>query len=315
MLPPGLYEAVFHANTADTANPDLVSGEWVMRCEVRTLDDIRALGGNDAADDRRFAAAARVSETNLALYRSFMQPWVKAMVNPQMADWLRQMHPLRLQYQMFSDANPLMAPVAAGAERARAERKPLDASNPFLAMQETVSKQIVTALDAWKDASERLAEQAFLSIYGSPALQRAVGIDPESDERPRRAGKNPLHRQFVEQRIAELKSRMGEGGLREALVRATIYVGMARAFVDERGFETIRRIRLAKSEASRLTLAEFKALVREQFFMLLIDQDAALDAIPALLPDSAEERRRALDILREVISAPGDLTTEVRARL
>ena len=54
-LPPGLYEAVFEAKTEDTANPDLATGNWVMRCEARTLDDIRALGGNDAADERRFA--------------------------------------------------------------------------------------------------------------------------------------------------------------------------------------------------------------------------------------------------------------------
>jgi hypothetical protein len=64
-----------------------------------------------------------------------------------------------------------------------------------------------------------------------------------------------------------------------------------------------------------LTRAEFKTLVRQQFFMLLIDQDAALDAIPALLPDNAEERRKTLDILREVVTAPGDLTPEVKARL
>jgi len=314
-LPPGLYEAVFQANTADTANPDLVSGEWVMRCEARTLDDIRALGGNDADDDRRFATAARVSETNLALYRTYVQPFVRAMVNPQMADWLRRMHPLRLQYEMLSDANPFMAPVASAADAARAERKPADAGNPFLAFQETMSRQIVTALDAWRDATEKLSEQAFLSIYGSPALQRAVGIDPESEDRPRRAGKNPLHKQFVEQRVAALRARMSEGSLREALVRATLYVVMARNAADERSFETIRRIRLAKSEASRLTLAEFKQLVREQFFMLLIDQDAALNAIPALLPDSADERRDALKILREVIHASGDLTSPVRARL
>ena len=73
-----------------------------MRCEARTLDDIRALGGNDAADERRFATAARVSETNLALYRTFAQPVVRAMVNPQMAEWMQRMHPLRLQYEMFS---------------------------------------------------------------------------------------------------------------------------------------------------------------------------------------------------------------------
>ena len=47
VLPPGLYEAIFERKGADTANPDLTSGDWVMRCEERTLDDIRALGGND----------------------------------------------------------------------------------------------------------------------------------------------------------------------------------------------------------------------------------------------------------------------------
>src|SRR4029079_9073398 len=64
-LPPGLYEAVLESKTDDTVNPDLVAGNWVMRCEERSLDDIRALGGNDAADERRFATAARVSEINL----------------------------------------------------------------------------------------------------------------------------------------------------------------------------------------------------------------------------------------------------------
>ena len=42
-LPPGLYEAIFEAKADDTANPDLATGQWVMRCEARTLDDIRAL--------------------------------------------------------------------------------------------------------------------------------------------------------------------------------------------------------------------------------------------------------------------------------
>jgi hypothetical protein len=41
----------FEDKTAETANPDLALGNWVMRCEARTLDDIRALGGNDMADD------------------------------------------------------------------------------------------------------------------------------------------------------------------------------------------------------------------------------------------------------------------------
>jgi hypothetical protein len=45
VLPPGLYEAVLEPRGEAIENPDLVTGEWVMRCEPRTLDDIRALGG------------------------------------------------------------------------------------------------------------------------------------------------------------------------------------------------------------------------------------------------------------------------------
>src|SRR5215469_3681142 len=116
VLPPGLYEAAFAPRAAESASPDLVNSEWVMRCEARTLDDIRALGGNDAADERCFAAAARVSESNLSLYRTFMQPWVRAMVTPAGAEALRRLHPLRVQYELFADGNPFAAMVAKGAE-------------------------------------------------------------------------------------------------------------------------------------------------------------------------------------------------------
>src|SRR6266699_5128341 len=113
VLPPGLYEATFEAKSADTANPDMASGQWIMRCEQRSLDDIRAMGGNSLEDQRRFAAAARVSEINLSLYRTFVQPWVRAMVPPAAAEAMRRMHPLRLQYELFADANPFVAPLAA----------------------------------------------------------------------------------------------------------------------------------------------------------------------------------------------------------
>src|SRR5262249_760045 len=77
-LPPGLYEAVFERKAADSTSRDLISGDWAMRCEARTLEDIRRMGANDPTDDRCFAAAARISETNLSLYRAFIQPAVRA---------------------------------------------------------------------------------------------------------------------------------------------------------------------------------------------------------------------------------------------
>ena len=55
-----------------------VVGDYVVRFEHRTLDAIRALGANDLEDERSFAAVARLSEINLGLYRTFLQPWVRA---------------------------------------------------------------------------------------------------------------------------------------------------------------------------------------------------------------------------------------------
>src|SRR6266478_3376550 len=98
MLPPGLYEATFERKSGDSTNPDLITGDWIMRCEARTLDDIRAMGGNSPEDERRFATAARVSEINLSLYRAVAQPMVKAMFTPQVVEMMKRMDTGRLQY-------------------------------------------------------------------------------------------------------------------------------------------------------------------------------------------------------------------------
>lgn len=311
-LPPGLYEAVIEPKTKDTANPDLATGDWVMRCEARTLDDIRALGGNDATDERRFATAAWVSETNLALYRAFAQPIVRSLVSSPLADWMHRLHPLRLQYELFSNANPMMAPVGALAEQVREHRRTVAADNPFVAMQESASRQVVATLDAWREASESVAEQWFLALYGSPTLQAAAGIDSAAMRPLRKASKNPLHQELLQKRIAELKSRIPSGGLREAVIRALLYAGMTRAAVDERGFEAVRRIREAHGD---LPLSDFKALVREQFNMLLVDRDAALAAIPSMLPSDAQIRLEAFDLIKQVLGARGEFSAEDRKRI
>src|ERR1700752_4033946 len=142
VLPPGLYEATFEAKSDDTANPDLAQGRWIMRCEQRTLDDLRALGGNSPDDERRFATAKRVSEINLDNYRKFVQPWVRAIATPQMAEWMRNMHPLRFGYEAFGRDTPAMKALATEAETVRENRKPAAKDNPFLKAQETASRNI-----------------------------------------------------------------------------------------------------------------------------------------------------------------------------
>src|SRR3981081_480110 len=103
ILPPGLYEATFEAKNSETKNAVLGGGSWIMRCEQRTLADIRAMGGNTPEDERRFATAARVSEINLANYRNFIRPWIRSAVTPQMAEWMQKLHPLRIPYEAFGN--------------------------------------------------------------------------------------------------------------------------------------------------------------------------------------------------------------------
>jgi len=222
------------------------------------------------------------------------------------------MHPLRLQYEMFSDQNPTMAPIAALAEQVRKDRNPVASNNPFVAMQENFSNQIVSALDSWREASERLAERTFLAVYGSPTLEAAVGIDPAGTQRPRQAPKNPLHGELLQKRIDELRSRIPIGGLRAAVIRALIYAGMNRRSIDERGFEMARRIRETQSDMS---IADFKALVREQFNILLIDQEAALAVIPSMLPPDAETREKAYGLVNQLMGARGELSAEDKKRM
>jgi pimeloyl-ACP methyl ester carboxylesterase len=313
VLPPGLYEATFEAKGEETTNADLVVGQWVMRCEARTLDDIRAMGGNSPEDERRFAAAKRVSEMNLAAYQKFVQPWLKNAVTPQMAEMMRNLHPLRMQYEAFSSNNPWMSAVKSAAEGIEDNRKPVSKNNPFLAFQEQMGKQIVHLLDSWRDSQEALSEAMFLNIYGSPALQASVGIDPKS-EPSRRREMSDEHRVMLDKRIAELRSKIAQGGLREATLRSLLYVGSARGMVDERSIEALRQVR-SDHAGARLTLPEFKMLVREQFFMLLLDTEGALAAIPMLLPADGAQKQSAFTAMREVLSASGDIAGERAGRL
>ena len=91
---------------------------------------------------------------------------------------MRQVHPLRLQYEAFSNANPMMAPIAALAEQVRSNENRWPPTIRSSQCRRMFPRQIVAALDAWRDASEAFAERTFMAVYGSPTLQAGVGVDP-----------------------------------------------------------------------------------------------------------------------------------------
>jgi hypothetical protein len=228
---------------------------------------------------------------------------------------MQKLHPLRLQFEMFSDANPLMAGIGRISEWVRDHRSPAASNNPFGGLQEALSRQIVTQLDFWRDVRDAWTEQIFFSTYGSPAVQAIAGVGAAATRPMRKMGKNLLHNALLQARIAELRSRIPVGELREAMVRSLLYVGMARGAVDERGFEMVRRIRHSHGGMSRLSLAAFKALVRDQYLMLLIDPEASMAALPSMLPPDREMRLKALDALKQILSARGEMAGDAAERM
>jgi hypothetical protein len=105
------------------------------------------------------------------------------------------------------------------------------------------------------------------------------------------------------------------GGLREALARSVLYVGIARGRVDERGWEYVRRAWETEGDMARLTLSEFKSMLREQFLMLHVDPKEALAAIPRLLPPDAKTRQSAFAAIEKLLRLSGDLTGQAATRL
>ena len=235
VLPPGLYEAVMVPKDFTDTTADLIGGDYLVRFEARTFDDIRAMGGNDEEDDRKFATVARVSEINLGLYRTFLQPWVRACTNEGLSEWMRRMHPLRVQYEMFSQANPFMRSFLSGIELARENRTPVTTDNIFWQGQEWMAEWIETSLDAYRDARDHMLEEMFHNTYGSPLLQALVGLKASDASPKRRPWKDASHMAFVAKRSEELQAGVTQGGPREAVIRALLYIRMPEGVADEPG--------------------------------------------------------------------------------
>jgi len=312
-LPPGLFEAVLAKKSADTTNAELVYGEFVSRFEKRSLADIRALGGNSIDDERCFAAVARLSEINKGLYCTTMQPLVKSMVTKGGADMMRRLHPLRMGYEMLSDENPLMQPLAPAAENVKENRKPVENGNVFRQWEKGFSDYMIASLNAFTEWRDMLTEQMFFGIYGQSWLQALLGLKA-SDEPPREyPGRDLDHTLLVQLRIEQLRAAMDKGGPREAAIRALLYVRMAENAADERGFEMLRRIR--EKHGEKMALTKFKQDLRDQYLMLLLDERRALETIPTLLGGHEKMALMLLENVREIANAGGDLTAEGQRRL
>jgi len=78
-------------------------------------------------------------------------------------------------------------------------------------------------------------------------------------------------------------------------------------------FEMKRRMR--DELAPDVNLAEFKQDLRDQNFMLLLDERRSVETIPHLLEGHAEEAAKCLEYVHKIVTAGGELSDESKRRL
>ncbi|RTQ99613.1 DUF3141 domain-containing protein [Halomonas nitroreducens] len=161
-LAPGLYELCIDNPTGD---PDCHRPQFRVHFEERRVEDLNYPSHTPAFDRVR-----ALSEHNVALYETFLGPWVRLAVTPWTAETLRQLHPARTSRLLFSERfSPWMAGVRWLAEQAEEQRRPLERDNPYRQWEARFSESITTALTIAGTLRDSLCEMAFQGAYRRPS--------------------------------------------------------------------------------------------------------------------------------------------------
>jgi hypothetical protein len=269
-----------------------------VQFEARDMADILAMD-DGLEDEEAFVPVAAISEANDAFYRTWVQPWVRAMTMPWTAEALRQLHPLRLQRSLWSDANPFVWPLAAWSSLVKQNRQPASPENPFVAAETYFSNYMTAALNLYRDTRDTMQEWIFKSLYNNPWVTFWWGAQaPTEDQGNAKEQIDRLRRRET----AFARRNACRGGFSEAVIRIIIAVTGVDRVVDKRQVETadsiVRRHKLFEHHSP----ADVKQMVRDQARILSAQNDLAISGLAAMLPTQAE-REKAFNVAIEIALA------------
>jgi hypothetical protein len=138
----------------------------------------------------------------------------------------------------------------------------------------------------------------FFGLYGSPLVQALLGIDKDTEVRSF-PGSSPEQLAARQAQAAAYAAKLLTGGFDEALTRAVLYVIAAERMIDQR---TALALNVARKKLMHLSLAAFKALVREQAFLLQLERERAVGALASLLPET-DARKELLKQVNAIVGA------------
>ena len=312
VLPPGLYEAKITDSTPEAGRLEALEGRYEIRFELRTIEDILAL--DDGRDDEQpFEVVRRLAENNQRLYDLFVSPFVRASSNALSAHLLRESHPARVERSVMSDANPALGVLPAIAEAVREHRKPAAPDNPFTQLEKQASATIEASWDAYRDARDAWVESTFYNVYTAPWVQACVGVAPNQPLEPIAPPLMALRKELTQYRLRAARANLAKGTLVDAFMRIAAYIVDEMHAVQYRPFQRMRELAREYLGDRQPSIAELKEAARRQGAIVQLDPQAAIAALPEIVPDM-KTRRALLAAVYRIATVSGPLEGERRER-
>jgi pimeloyl-ACP methyl ester carboxylesterase/tellurite resistance protein len=301
-LEPGLYEM----SIVD------VSGEGLARTyEVefheRSIEDL-AHFGDTRAEERPFAAVARLSEINSEFYKLAVRPVVRSMVSPASAKALFDTNPLRLRRYFFSDRNPAICGFGALAQAVLDNRRKVSPGNPFLQAERAFSNGMIAFWDNYRDVRDSMCEFWCNAVYGSPMMQALVPSDNL------RVSETPGTDLRVIPNVHNALENIDNGGFADAVIRMLILMAHSRSAVRRDRLERSNQVLTTSEPFASLGLRTRNGIIHRQSLIVDFEPDQALATLPLLLPDP-EDRQRAMDICKDIAGPESEMDERTVALL
>ncbi|MEJ8857304.1 DUF3141 domain-containing protein [Variovorax robiniae] len=288
MLPPGLYGMAITEHGGKKGDP-----HYEVEFQEHRLEDIVArINRLKRVDEKPFEAVAALSDFNQRAYELFARPFVQAMANEPMAEFLRNFHPLRLQNWAISSLNPWLSWLPSAAAAVKTHRKALAEDHPMRRSEKVGSELISASLDYYRAMRDASTEAEFFSVYANmvsmymPRDQKIEALAPVATE----------DLPEVKDALATIES----GGYLEALARVAFLVGRKGEALPLSRLEL--RQELAETYADYLpdvTPHQWRKVRGSQEIIARSEPERAIAALPVLLSDKAD-RTRLLELLDKV---------------
>ncbi|MBT8360988.1 MAG: DUF3141 domain-containing protein, partial [Deltaproteobacteria bacterium] len=302
-LAPGLYEMVIEESSNSNGLDD-----YTVRFEERQMEDIYELD-DGIVDEEPFEVVKQVSRLNNLAYKTFVSPWLKSLINEPTAEFIRQLHPLRMQRYALSDRNPFCLPIKGLAELARSQRKVVSQDNFFIQYEEFISDSLKNNLDYFRDFRDSSQEFVFKLIYDNPWMKTFFGTSKDTvKELP--MTKKKIFRATEKEKV-RLRKLAEKGGFIEASIRVMRAVAGADLGIDILEFEAAETIIQKSKRLRTLNPEQYKQINKEQALILHAVPRKALTSL-AQMELSSRDKKRLYDVAVQIALA--DEKSETREK-